>query len=313
MRCSTHDESETCLRAIMAGRTKEILLPRVPRARRNAQDWVKLLSYTPFFALRAGPNAGISLSVHGRAHSSHLDRMCEALRQPESFWSPVGELSQRRLNWYLFYGSVDVGHDLSGEMVSRGESPNEGEFPGGDPGDEIRGLDSGSHRSIRLREFDPAALGGARRGMGQGTTIESSYDSGLASRSHRLHDEMVVLIGNVCLSKGALVYDDPQSVDLLVSFEGVEFIIEVKSVTATTVVNRLRYAIGQVSHYDYIRSQEAKRPRRKVVGLAARLPSDAWFFQFLTDHLDMDLLSLYESTLRIDSNSGIAQRLFTVV
>ena len=310
MRCSTHNESDACLDAIIAGRKSGVQLPRMERGRRNAQDWVKFLSYTPFFSLKAGSSGGVSISDYGREHYLLLDQLCTLLRSPESFWSPGGNGAARRVNWYIIFGSIDAGLLFPMDMAARVGSTQDIEFPGGSLGDEVRGMEGDSARSIKLRDFDPAALGGLNQELGSGTTIDSSYDSGLATRSHRLHDEMVMLIGNICHSNGAEVFDDPNSVDLLVVYEGQEFIVEVKSVTASNLVNRLRYALGQVLHYDYIRAQENTYHRRKVVGLAAVIPVNAWYKSFITDHLDMDLLSLQGLTLRIDSTSVISQRLF---
>ena len=310
MRCSTHADSDACIDAIITGRKFGVLPPKMSRGRRNAQDWVKFLSYTPFFALKAGPNGGVYMSDYSLQHSSLLDEMCARLKSPESFWSPDGTGTTRRISWYVTFGSIDAGLQFSEDLVQGHGSTPDSEFPGGSLGDEVRGLEGRLPGSINLRNFAPAALGGTNQELGAGTTINSSYDSGLVKRAHRLHDEMVILIANVCYSNGATVFDDPDSVDLLVVYEGVEFIVEVKSVTADNVVNRLRYALGQVLHYDYLRTQDNTAPRRKVIGLAAVVPADAWYKCFVTDHLGMDLLSLHDSTLRIDSNSVMSQQLF---
>ena len=312
MRCSTHDDTDACIDAIIAGRTSGFSLPHMAgsRGRRNAQDWVKFLSYTPFFNLREHPNNGVSISDYGHEHSSSLDDVCAILRSAESFWVPQSTGIERRRNWYLTFGSIDAGVLFSKDMTTRDGSEAADEFPGGRLGDDDRGLEGRLAQAINLRDFDPVALGGVNKGLGVGTTIDSSYDSGLIDRAHRLHDEMVMLIGHICFSNGAKVFDDPNSVDLLAFFEGSEFIVEVKSVTANNLVNRLRYALGQVLHYDYLRSQESDVPRRKVVALAAAVPADAWYKTFVTDHLDMDLVSFQNSTIRIDSHSEVSQRLF---
>ena len=121
---------------------------------------------------------------------------------------------------------------------------------------------------------------------------------------------MVLLIAHVCQGKGADVYEDPNSVDLLVIFRKTDFIIEVKTVTAENFVARVRYAMGQVLHYDYLRSLQSLAPRRKVLALAAQLPPDSWAVPFLNTHLDTDLLSLQRGILRIDSFSALSTELF---
>ena len=121
---------------------------------------------------------------------------------------------------------------------------------------------------------------------------------------------MVLLIAHVCQGKGADVYEDPSSVDLLVIFRGTDFIIEVKTITPENFVNRLRYALGQVLHYDYLYSIQSRSPRRKVVALAAQIPPDSWTIPFLNEHLDTDLLSLQRGILRLDSSFALSEELF---
>ena len=104
--------------------------------------------------------------------------------------------------------------------------------------------------------------------------------------------------------------EDPSSVDLLVVFRKTDFIIEVKTVTPENFVSRVRYAMGQVLHYDYLRSLQSPTPRRKVVALAAQLPQDSWAVPFLNTHLDTDLLTLQRGILRTDSLSVLSTELF---
>ena len=166
---------------------------------------------------------------------------------------------------------------------------------------------------IALREFSAASFLSLSRDIrvDSGRTIESSYDAGLVQSKHRLHDLMVIHIANVCQAKGATVWDDPNTVDLLVAFKGMEFLVEVKSVTSRNFVHRVRTAIGQVLQYDYFRAQESAVPRRKVIALAAQLPHQSWCVPFVSEHLSMDLLSLHNQLLRVDSTLPLAMELFS--
>ncbi len=121
---------------------------------------------------------------------------------------------------------------------------------------------------------------------------------------------MVLLIAKTCQAKGSAVFEDPGSVDLLVQHQQQEFIIEVKSVTPRNFIARLRYALGQVLHYDYLRAPATQFPRRKVIAFAAQIPSDSWSVGFLNGHLDMDLLTLESGKLLIHTPSQASVQLF---
>ena len=311
MRCSTHAETDACVEAIAIARSGGPSLARLPRGRRNSQDWIKFLSCTRFFTTRAGRNAGILLSGDAEASAPEMDGVCSLLEEARSFWTPVAPISQNRPAWYMAFGAVDVGIELSAGLEQHRGATAAEEYPAGEEVDDVRGTGGSLPSAISLRDFGPSALGGTTREGAPDATIESTYDAALVSRAHRLHDEMVILIASTCRARGADIYDDPQSVDLLVVHHGLEFIVEVKSVTARNAIGRLRYAIGQVLHYDYLRAQLSHLPRRKVLALAAVMPPDAWFIPFLNNHCDMDLLSLQGSALRVNSPSEAARGLFT--
>ena len=261
--------------------------------------------------MKGGQRGGITLSEYGQNHAAEIDDICTPLETPNSFWVPQVPVTQNRLDWYMKFGAIDIGVGFSPNLDEVVGPQPLIEYPGGAEADEIRG--TGFPSAVNLREFDPANLGGSTIGGVSNATIEASYDSGLTQRSHRLHDEMVILIANICRSRGASVFDDHRSVDLLAEFEGVEHIVEVKSATSHNIVDRLRYAIGQVYHYEFLLSNSYLYNRRKVVAVAAAVPTTTWFVPFLNDHLDMDFLSLDGSLLRVDSPSERSQRLFAPI
>ena len=178
--------------------------------------------------------------------------------------------------------------------------------PKKNPGERVVSHEPGTI-TLRALDWDDAAR---RRPSRPGAAIESVYSAEVTDRAHRLHDQMVLLIAHVCRGKGADVYEDPQSVDLLVIFRNTDFIIEVKTVTPANFVARVRYAMGQVLHYDYLRSIQSLAPRQKVVALAAQLPPDSWAVPFFNTHLDTDLLSLQQGILRTDAASALSTELF---
>jgi hypothetical protein len=263
---------------------------------------------TRLFSDADGRSSAVEISQYGRQVVADIDNISNFLDTAASYWRPGALDAQDRLGWYAWFGTIDlrVAHlpGLEGQAVAD-------EFVGGpeaDPDEEIE-LDIAGG-GVNLRDFDPAEYG-VQALPTLGTTVHAAYDAGLANRAHRLHDLMVLLIANTCSANGAQVRDDPASVDLLVSYANSEWIIEVKSVTPGNFISRLRYGVGQVLHYDYLRSQQTHLPRRCAIGLAAMITPGGWVPQFLNAHLDFDLLSLDGDRLRVDSPSPIARQLFT--
>ena len=315
MRCSTHRDTEMCVEAVIDARRKlTFRSPTKGNARRNAQDWIKFLRHTPFFTCNVGKNAFVGISEYGLGHADAIDEMCSILEKPDSFWRPKELDRSDRLSWYAWFGTIDIGIPLASQLSEPADSNVEVALTVEEKLDQRR-EPYDPVRSLNLRNFEPSSFMSLHRQMGGGwgTTIEATYDAKLAQSAHRLHDQMVVIIGNICRSKNAIVEHDPASVDLLVKQSGLEFIVEVKSVTPRNLVSRLRYAIGQIYQYDYLRSHESSVPRRKVIGVAAHVPQDAWCVPFLNDYLDFDLISLEGNTLRVHSASLATHDLFAPV
>ena len=299
MRCSTNADFAACAAAIDAARRGGATLSRLgSRQRRNAQDWIKFLALTSIFSVTDGRQPVLSLSGFGAQHVAELDEICTALENPTTFWQPGAALPADRLRWYSQYGGVDLAVP---------------ELPGVEPGaleeDDLRGAfeDGVTGGKIELRAFEGIQLPAPPTA---GHTIQSVYRAELSNSAHRLHDQMVLLIAETCRAKGAAVFEDPASVDLLVQHEQREFIVEVKSVTPRNFIARLRYALGQVLHYDYLRAPVSQLPRRKVIAFAAQIPATSWSVGFLNGYLDMDLLTLEAGALRIHSPSQAAVQLF---
>jgi hypothetical protein len=307
MRCSTNAEYAACADAIIAARNGGVsLAPLGTRERRNAQDWIKFLRLTAIFTTPDDEQPVLTLSNFGVEHAAELDELCAALETPESFWTP-GALNQMdRLRWYSQFGGVD----LSIPELPRMEDGEATEFVNGPEQDEpTENLPQGGR--VELRSFQGIELpqGTPLPHMGN-LTIQSVYSAELTRTAHRLHDQMVLLIAQTCLAKGAAVFTDPDSVDLLVQHQQREFIVEVKSVHPRNFIARLRYALGQVLHYDFLRSADSQVPRRKVIAFAANVPENSWSVRMLNNYLDMDLLTLEAGRLRVHSPSEAAVQLF---
>jgi len=313
MPCATHSDTEACIDAIVSVRSGGLALPgQGQRQRRNAQDWIKFLRLTPIFEAPEVTDPALRISSFGLEHADEIDRMCDALERPETFWEPASPLTQAdRLRWYSEFGVVDLSlPELPGPELPPLIQSNEYVAGREEEEDADEGYVPAEAHIINLTAFDFGPAPPQVAAPGTADTIESVYRAELTTSQHRLHDQLVLLIGRTCRAKGADVYEDPNSVDLLVHFRATEFIIEVKSVTPKNFIARLRYALGQVLHYDYLRSAQAEEPRRKVIALAAKLPNTSWSIPFVRDYLDMDLLSLEAGALRLHSRSSVASQLF---
>jgi hypothetical protein len=310
MRCSTNPECAACADAIIAARGQGVVLARLgPRQRRNTQDWMKFLRLTTIFTTTDDRQPVLSLSNFGSQHATEIDDICTALESPATFWEP-GTISQAdRLRWYSEFGGVDLSIPELPETEPEAEAAR-AEFVAGEEKEDDRipeNLPEGG--TVELRAFQAIELPEGNLPPNN-LTIQSVYSAELTRTAHRLHDQMVLLIAQTCQAKGATVFDDPDSVDLLVQHHQREFIVEVKSVTPRNFIARLRYALGQVLHYDFLRSANSQLPRRKVIAFTANVPENSWSVRLLNNHLDMDLLTLESGKLRIHSLSEPSTQLF---
>lgn len=311
MRCSTNAEFVACADAIISARNGGVSLPRLgARQRRNSQDWFKFLRLTTLFAVDEEGRPLLGISEFGNQHADEIDEMCTALESPDTFWQPGSLDHADRLRWYSEFGGVDLSIPELPKTEAEAEvSP--GEFVAGEEEEEehlAENLPRGG--SITLRTFEGITQTRDQASTPRDLTIQSVYSAELTRSAHRLHDQMVLLIAETCQSKGASVFDDPDSVDLLIRHRNREFIVEVKSVTPRNFIARLRYALGQVLHYDFLRSAGSELPRRKVIAFAASVPQNSWSVRFLNNHLDIDLLTLESGSLRIHSPSTFSRELF---
>ena len=312
MRCATHADLSICALGIAAKRAGGTPLGLVPRGRRDAQEWIRLLGLTPLFATSKpkARNMFVAVSEFGRQNADAIDIMCTELEQPETFWTPGLLDREDRRSWYMTYGNID----LSIALIPEGAP----QVPGASDvaqaeANEDKGLDLAENvRQFQLTPFDATTLGSdPQEGEQNEQTIVSSYNAGLANEKRRLHHLMVIYIAKVCTAKGAQVLHDLNTVDLLVNYKDIEFLVEVKSVTSRNFISRLRYAIGQILQYEYMRSLQTNKTRRKVIAVAAQVPRNTWCVPFVNEHLGMDLLSLKSERLQVDSKSNTAIQLFT--
>ncbi|HEX5235727.1 MAG TPA: hypothetical protein VFW25_10400 [Silvibacterium sp.] len=297
--CRTNQEAALAIAAILAFRAgSRPVQASLQSKRRNASDWTKLLGRTHVFALRR--DSRLVLSVFSRANRGEIRRELIDLLRPEKFWLPTADSSSN--SWYSWFGELDT--DVY--PISEEERPGTAEYAGGKEPEE----DNSTEDAIILRPFGLIDEEHIEESYPRGEDISSVYSADLSNSAHRLHDSMVRLIAKRCITKQASVFEDPRTVDLLVLHRGIELLIEVKSANALNLVKKVRTAVGQVLHYDYLRSLQSSSRRRRVVALTIDVPREHWAKRFMCDYLAMDLLSLRQGELNVYTDDAIAASFF---
>ncbi len=301
MRCSNHSDVNACVADIVKFRTGVVNYDLIG-LHRNALEWIKFIRANTYFV--ESSKGKIGLSQFSLDNSSQIDTQFLELEKESSFWKPSIFDRDENIGWYAYFGSLD----LSISSLPMPDQATEASLSEEDKWEFFGGKSS----TIVLREYDHGVFDAFEEKLLEQDRrkIDASYDLKLVSQAHLTHNSMVDRIAKICQEKGARVLEDPSSVDLLIEFGQSEFIVEVKSVTFRNFVAQLRYAIGQVSQYDYLRSLQSQIPRRKIIALVAQIPGDSWCVSFLNDHLDIDLLSLSGQALKVNSSSDLVHMLF---
>ena len=300
VRCLQNSDIPFCIQCIVKSRHTDFLLTPLPRARRNMQDWIKILIQTPLFYSDNFRNSFIGLSQYSIDHKDEINAICNHLCKPESFWMYTNSADLKH-SWFDFYGNIDLGTnwipsieqtivDDKSSCHNIGTTPSVDEEP----------------RDIILQPFKPHNV----QYDNNHKKIISIYDYKKSREGHKLHDNMVNIIANKCVSKGADVYYDSKTVDLFVRFKDSEFIVEVKSITPSNFIARLRTAIGQVNQYDYLMHQNSDIRGRLGLAFTASIPKEDWTVPFITNHMNMDLLYLESNSLSIISNNSLSFELY---
>jgi hypothetical protein len=189
------------------------------------------------------------------------DLMADLVR-PEKFWFDPGDNS-RQASWSRWYGTFDaqVYPVPYTDAVDEYGSEREPE------------IDKDA-REIRVHPFEWRATEAPSTRVA--STISSFYSADLSNSAHRLHDSMVRLIAETCHRKRAKVFSDPATLDLLIELDDQELLIEAKSATAGNLSHKIRIALGQVTYYDYLRSRQTTKNRRRGIALTLEIQESHW-------------------------------------
>jgi len=299
VRCTKNSDASLCSTAIIASRSGALSYDPLARARRNMQDWMKLLGATPLFDIIQNK---LHFSQYSIDNSAELSEMCESLCNPSSFWAPIA--SNYKWDWFAYYGNIDLSISLIPHEESSTIQPVSQQATLVDDDDAL----PSAGRSVNLQPFSEIQHSDI---TSQRRSVVSEYDYRKSQKGRNLHDSMVNLIAQRCIANGATVFSDPKTVDLCARYMGYEYLIEVKSITPSNFIARMRYAIGQVHQYNFLLPCDASVNRRLVVAFTADVPDDSWSVPFITDYMQMDMLTLQSSRLKICSNQQLSHKLFT--
>lgn len=262
-------------------------------ARRNIQDWFKLLGKSDLFDTDG--RTAIELSSYSKENISHVFAICTQEEDLTSFWIPLQFDINARRGWFDWFGHLPY----SSQSMFRADIANdpsylEENYVAGLEGEE----DDTSVAETSNINLQPVNL----NHLGRDT--ELSFNDNIVELAEKLrrgaqkrhaktllHDRIIKELAETFISQGATVESDPNSIDLLSTWpDGQSAIFEIKTVTRRSLQGRLRTAIGQVEEYDYRRRQSGAPAADKVVVVNTELTQTSWQTDFLNQHLSIGLI-----------------------
>ena len=291
--CKTNSEWTAAYSEIVKNRSKPSEIDQINRhARRNIQDWFKLLSKTDFFEI---DNGNLKLSAYAVNDLELVRAYCELQEDIKTFWIPIFFDRAVRLQWFDYFGHLtfDTQKALRFDIAEDADYV-EKNYQGGIE-EEEDDLTIAETATVNLQPID---LDHLERDTFFNFTddIEALADrlrKGAQKRHAKtlLHDRIIKSLAEKFLAQGATVESDPNSIDLFTRWpSGDSAIFEVKTVTRRSIQGRLRTAIGQVQEYAYRREIAGVGLSEKVVVINTELTDAAWQTNFLTAHLNIGLI-----------------------
>ncbi|MFE8872499.1 hypothetical protein ACE4RV_04910 [Acetobacter persici] len=261
----------------------------VDRTRRNLQDWFKLLRENRFFVTDGSKYIG--LSDFALDNISSVKKIISLGEDVATFWIPLSSSPEEQFNWFLWYGQfgsliapieeVEVSLTESEQFSVDYDTPEVGILP------------------ISLSDIDIDALLSKKKislNIDKNEMIRSITQGAMKRYAkHVLHDEIVAEFAKKFKSQGARVVSDSNSVDLLVIYGDSSIIFEVKTVNYKNIRNRLRLALGQIEEYSFrLSSEKGIKPDRGII-LNRNVDKSSWQVNFLTDYMNIGLVSRVSS------------------
>jgi hypothetical protein len=291
--CRRNSDWSAAYSEVMAHRASPNNIESVNRhARRNIQDWFKLLSKSDFFKMNGSK---LGLSDYSISNLAEVDSYCQLQEDAGSFWVPAGYNRVDRMRWFDWFGhlSFDIQRALRHDVADDPEYLGANYVGGLEEDDDDLGI--ANTADVNLQPVNMAYLGrdAAFNFNGDLTALAERLRKGAQKRHAKtlLHDRIIKELAETFLAQGATVESDPNSVDLYAAWQdGSSAIFEVKTVTRRSLQGRLRSAIGQVEEYSYRRGVAGRGPSDKVIVINTELTSTAWQTNFLTQHMAIGLI-----------------------
>lgn len=263
---------------------------------RNIQDWTRLLRRTDLCSSHF--NGGITLSDTANRNIERVRALVNFHKKPESYWIPQNSSQDSRMHWFGHYGSVNLDSEWvvsADDLTRQYEVQN---YPmGSADANEFNDLSEVANEltAIGPRLRLPEAPAPPRQGPPPQFLVPGLGEIEAARARHekskRLHAAMIDELPRILVGRGAEVYEDPASIDLLVRLGGVESIIEVKTVQPRNVRPRVRLGIGQLFEYQYRREKEIQQRPTLALAISSNVKRDDPIIDFLNGHLNMALIT----------------------
>jgi hypothetical protein len=278
------------LRNLINYRAVEYTVPEIePANMRNAQDWFKFLDKSDLFVSQKGR---LTLSSSSINNQDDLWLNFAVLEDEACTWIPTGFDLEHRRTWFDFFGSP------TNEMASLAPSNEatveyiEKNYIGG-ISEEDNLVSTFSEMNLVEHTFTSASPPDSDMPNLDLASALNNLRAGIMKRKMKtiLHEQLVAEIAKKCRDKGGSVYEDPNSVDLLVVWSDArESLFEVKTVTSKSIQQRLRLALGQVQEYSYRRQKENGTEPDKSIVIDLPLPKGAWQIDFLNSYANTGLI-----------------------
>ncbi|WP_321515052.1 AlwI family type II restriction endonuclease [Marinifilum fragile] len=267
-------------------------------SRRNIQDWFKFLNVTSIFQIEIiNRETFISLRRNVLDNLALYESICSFSENPITFWIPDNLDKANYLTWFGHFGHIPTEYFVLLEEELNTEYLEYNYF---DSKVDFEDTEVKKGKNINLSEittdFKPILTDEKEE------LFEKKINSGYIKRREKtkLHDEIVSQLAIYYKSKGGQVFEDKQSVDLLVKMNNTDTsIFEVKTATLRNIFQRSRLAVGQILEYGYRYNQDYGIVPEKNVVFNVDMENQKWLKEYINNHLSIGLVSVLGKDIKM--------------